>query len=150
VHGGYPETQRSKKLFCSLPNQEMAEIDNRLRLHRQGACLSQRELGLLLGYGSEGQVPLHEKSRTLPTLLMALSYQIIFQEPVSDMFAGLYECVVQAVEGRLTELEESLRQSKAKGARAAAAKRTLEWLEKRRAQSNPPNEPKPSTENPGA
>jgi DNA-binding XRE family transcriptional regulator len=112
----------------------MAEIDNRLRMHRQGACLSQCELGRLVGYGDcEGQVPLHENSRALPTLLIALSYQAIFKEPVAEMFAGLYECVVRSVEQRLVELEESLRQSKAKGVRAVAVRRKLEWLEQRRA-----------------
>lgn len=107
-------------------------LGNYVRTHRKTAGLSQRELGRLLGYGDEGQVPKHEFSRSLPPLLIALSYEIVFRVPVSEIFPGLHEVVEQAVERNLAELEEVLRQCSGKGSRAAATAHKLEWLHARR------------------
>jgi DNA-binding XRE family transcriptional regulator len=110
-------------------------LGNYVRTHRKKAGLSQRELGKLLGYGDEGQVPRHELSRSLPPLVIALSYEIVFRVPVSTLFAGLYEVVGQAVESNLEEFEGVLRKDNGKGARAAATAHKLEWLRERRSRT---------------
>lgn len=107
-------------------------LGNYLRTHRKKAGLSQRELGRLIGYGNEGQVPRHEFSRSLPPLLIAVGYEIVFRERASAIFPGLYEVVEQAVERNIAELEETLRQHSGKGSRAAATAHKLGWLHERR------------------
>jgi hypothetical protein len=97
--------------------------------------LSQRELGRLVGYGDEGEVPKHETSRALPTLLMAISYGVIFRMPVAEMFPGVHESIAQAVEQRLAELERKLRQQVGKGRRMSINARKLQWFEERRAKA---------------
>ncbi len=106
-------------------------VGNQVRTYRKEVNLSQYELGKLVGYADDGQVSRHERSRSLPTLIVALSYQVIFDVPISELFAGLHECVEQSVEGRLSELEDKLRQYSGSGFRAAAAERKLEWLKAR-------------------
>jgi DNA-binding XRE family transcriptional regulator len=110
-------------------------VGNRVRMHRKNAGLSQYELGKLLGYGDDGQVSRHERSRSLPTFLMALSYQCIFCVRIAELFGGLHESVAQSVEGRIAELEKNLRQRDAGTARAAATARKFEWLQERRSRS---------------
>lgn len=104
-------------------------LGNYVRTHRKRAGLSQRELGLVLGYDNEAAVSRHERLRSLPPLLIALGYEAIFRVPVSEMFAGLHEVVEQAIEGRLAELERNLQH---RSRRRAAGEHALKWLSERR------------------
>lgn len=106
-------------------------LGNYIRTHRKKAGLSQRELGHLLGYSDKFPVSRHERSRSLPPLLIALAYEVIFDVPVCELFAGLHETVQLAVNNRLAELEGRLHQSEG-GHRAAAVAQKLEWLNQRR------------------
>lgn len=110
----------------------MNELGNYIRMHRMRAGLSQCELGKLLGYGDEGQVPRHEKSHSLPTFMIAISYEVIFKVPAKEMFAGVHESIADAIEDRLAELEESLRKRVEKGTAAETTARKLQWLQERR------------------
>ena len=112
----------------------MNELGNYIRMHRMRAGLSQCELGKLLGYSDEGQVPRHEKSSSLPTFLMAMSYEVVFGVSIKEMFAGVHESVANVVEERLAELEETLRQRAEKGVGGEATARKLQWLAERRSQ----------------
>ncbi|MHB1956172.1 MAG: helix-turn-helix domain-containing protein [Sulfobacillus sp.] len=103
-----------------------------LRTHRRKAGLSQSELASILGLVTELQISRHERSLTLPLLLTAISYEIVFQVPLAEMFPGIYETVRLNVETRLDEIEERLKQSSAKGRKAAFIARKLEWLWERR------------------
>jgi DNA-binding XRE family transcriptional regulator len=107
---------------------------NYVRAHRKRAGLSQRELALILGYRNEGVVSRHELFRSVPPLLIALGYEVIFQTSVSDLFPGLRETVENALEGSLTEFEGTLRKKKdhAKIRQLPAMTRKLEWLNERR------------------
>ena len=110
-------------------------LGNYIRMHRLNANLSQRDLGKLLGYANEGEVWKHEASHSLPTLLMAISYEVIFRAPITEIFPGVHESVAQAVEQRLTELETELRKRGGNGRHAAVNARTLQWLEERRSKT---------------
>jgi hypothetical protein len=89
-------------------------------------------LANILGLVTELQISRHERSLTLPLFLTAISYEIVFQVPLSELFPGVYETVHQNVEKRLGELEEQLHQSSAKGREATVIARKLEWLCERR------------------
>lgn len=103
-----------------------------LRTLRKKSGLSQRELAYILGFQSEIPVVRHERSQAIPHLLTALAYEVIFQEPISAQFRGLYASVEAAIEARLAELEHKLQQSDARGRSAALTARKLEFLNMRR------------------
>jgi transcriptional regulator with XRE-family HTH domain len=107
---------------------------NYVRACRKRAGLSQRELALILGYRNEGVISRHELFRSVPPLLMALGYEVVFQTPVSELFPGLRETIETAIEDNLAEFESNLRQQKNQAARSLAPviTRKLEWLNERR------------------
>ena len=106
-------------------------VGNYLRTHRKRAGMSQRELGLLIGYKHEGQVSRHERSKTVPPLLTALAYEIIFRVPVSAMFPGFHSTVAQMVDGNLIDFEKTLQGRSEKNPKRKAAAQTFRWLAKR-------------------
>ena len=117
-----------------------AQVDQRLpnylRTHRRNVGLSQRELAKILGQCNEGPVSRHERFRATPSLTVALSYEIVFRVPVSEIFAGLRDKVEEEVEKKLGELEEQLGQRSTKDRNANATARKLMWLSERRNSEN--------------
>jgi DNA-binding XRE family transcriptional regulator len=105
---------------------------NQVRVHRRRVGLTQRDLARLLGYQSYGIVASHERCDKAPSLTKALTYQILFQVPFSEIFAGITETVELEVEARLVDFETYLGGQSAQGPRAAAIARKMEWLAERR------------------
>lgn len=103
-----------------------------LRSHRLKSGMNQRELAELVGLIAHHQVSLHERFVTFPSLMAALSYQAIFSVPVAELFPGLYEPILANIEMRLSDMEQQLRDSTAKGRSAEIIARKLEWLWARR------------------
>lgn len=103
---------------------------NYVRARRKKAGLSERELALILGYHNEGVVSRHELFRSIPPLLTALGYEVIFQTSISELFPGLRETVENAIERSLAEFESALREQRktAKGSQLAKIARKLQWL----------------------
>ncbi len=108
--------------------QSEKRLANYLRTHRRRIGLSQRELGKVLGYRDEGPVSPHEGFGTMPPLTLALSYEIVYRAPISEIFAGLRDEIEEQVEGRLADLEMGLQQRSAKERDAIAIARKLEWF----------------------
>jgi DNA-binding XRE family transcriptional regulator len=107
-------------------------LSNYLRTNRRRVGLTQLELGIVLGYKNEGAVSRHERVRSVPPLVTALSYEIVFRVPVSEMFAGLRDDIEGDIEARLAALEENLQNCSARDRNAIAIARKLEWLSERR------------------
>lgn len=107
-------------------------LDSYLRTHRRKAGLSQREMGMLLGYEDESAVARHEKSKALPPLLIAIGYEVVFKVPIAKLFSGLKETVEKTVEVRILQFEENLQQKNEKGGRASHIAQKLAWLSERR------------------
>jgi transcriptional regulator with XRE-family HTH domain len=103
-----------------------------LQTHRKRAGLSRREVARLLGLLSENQVGRHERGAFLPTFLVAVSYEIVFQVRIAELFPGAYEAVRREIEERLTAFESELQQSTVTGRKAARVARRLEWLWERK------------------
>ncbi len=89
-------------LGCEQSNEPLV---NYLCVNRRRAGLSQWELGQILGYRDEDAVARHERFRSLPPFLIALGYEVIFQQPVSEIFPGLRQTVAFGIERRLAEFE---------------------------------------------
>jgi transcriptional regulator with XRE-family HTH domain len=79
-----------------------------LRFLRKNSGLSQQDLARILGSVSASQVSRHERSRSLPTILAAFGYQVVFHKPASEIFPGLYHAVEVGVEERFQEFENEL------------------------------------------
>lgn len=104
------------------------QIANYLHILRRKSGLSQSDLELVLEIVSESQVSRHERSASIPGLLAALSYEVLFQRPVSEIFPGLRSTLSAGIEGRLLRLERLLHESNSKGRRAEAIARKLEFM----------------------
>lgn len=99
-------------------------------MYRKKTALSSKELGVLLGY-DETAILRHEKFQSTPSLLMALSYEVIFGVSISELFAGLRESVAQDVEGRIAQFKQILEEESGHGPRATIVARKLEWIYER-------------------
>jgi len=107
-------------------------LANYLRTYRRRSGLSQRELGLLLGYNDRGQVSRHEQFTSSPPLMIALAYEVIYRVPVSTLFLGTHDVVKTTIEKRLADMEEDLQGRSATDSDATSIARRLEWLMQRR------------------
>lgn len=99
-----------------------------LRSHRLKSGMSQSELAEIVGFIAHHQVSLHERFVASPSLLTALSYQVVFGVPVTELFPGLYEPIRIKIEERLANMEKQLGESTAKSQSAQTVARKLEWL----------------------
>ena len=81
-------------------------IGNYLHTRRRKAGLSQREMGRLLGYADEGAVSRHEQSKTVPPLRIAIAYEIVFQNQISELFPRVTEKMKTNIEQRLLEVRK--------------------------------------------
>jgi len=79
--------------MASLPFSPMQndKLDNYLRTYRKKLGLTQREVAFLLGCHSGAKVSRYERSARVPSLNAILAYEVIFQKPARELFAGLYD-----------------------------------------------------------
>jgi DNA-binding XRE family transcriptional regulator len=105
---------------------------NLIRKHRKKTGLSQRDIAALLGYRSHWQVSRHERSEAIPPLLAALAYQVIFQVPVSVIFAPMHGIAMKTIERNLADFERALNSGGARRSPRAIAQK-LKWLKSRHA-----------------
>ena len=89
----------------------------RIRQLRRRAGLSQRDLALLLGYRTHGQVSRYENGRRVPTTDEALALQVIFGVVPSGQFPELHERTAQVVVARIDRLLRRERKAGATGVR---------------------------------
>jgi len=73
-------------------------LSNYLRTHRKRAALSQDEMAFLLGSKCGSRISRYERSKQVPSLRTLLSYELLFQTPVRDLYGGT-----------LNEVRENLR-----------------------------------------
>ena len=118
------------KIFA---NRNMAKdiVGNYIRTNRRIRGLSQRELGNLVGYGyGHAAVGRHERSKSVPPLLIALAYEIVFEIPVAQLFPGFRSVVTQSVTRNMQELKADLERQSGNQRRPNLEK--TQWLSKQR------------------
>jgi len=108
-------------------------LSNYIRVHRRKSGLSQGDLGFVLGYRDEETIARHERFRVIPPLEIAVSYEIVFRVPVSEMFWGLRDELELKIEASLVQLENQLGQRSARDRDALTTARKLMWLRARKA-----------------
>src|SRR5258708_36308668 len=75
-------------------------LQNYLRTHRRRHGLSQADVAMLLGAVSGTKVSRYENFTRMPGALTILAFEIIFNQPASELFAGSYDAVRLAVQDR--------------------------------------------------
>src|SRR4051812_39634067 len=108
------------------------ELVNYLRVNRRGAGLTLEELGRIIGYTNQGPVARHERFQSVPPFLIALGYEILFQEPAGTIFIGLKKAMQFGIEERLAEFEESLLARIEDGVDSPLLNQKLKWIAQRR------------------
>ena len=88
------------------------KLENYLRTYRRRAGLSQDEMAYLLGTRSGTKVSRYERLWRAPSLDTAFAYEVIFDTPARDLFAGRYERTACVTRRRMSILAERLRQGK--------------------------------------
>jgi transcriptional regulator with XRE-family HTH domain len=81
----------------------MEPIASYLRSHRRKSGFSLDELAQILGSVSAAQISRHERSLSVPGLLVTLGYEAFFEVPISEPFPGLYGTINAGIEERLRE-----------------------------------------------
>jgi len=103
---------------------------NYVRAHRRRCGLSQRQLGILVGYGHGSAVGRHERSVSAPSLIVALAYEIIFEIPVGQLFPGFRSVVMKSVARNLQDLKTDL--DSTSGERRGSSPEKTRWLAQQR------------------
>lgn len=84
-----------------------------LRTYRKKSGLSQEDLAYLMGWVTATGISRHENGRRLPTLAVALHYEIILGESVSNIYQGLSRSaetlILRRAEGLLAKLRKAPR-----------------------------------------
>jgi transcriptional regulator with XRE-family HTH domain len=83
-------------------------LQNYLRTHRRRYGLSQAELAMLLGAASGAKVSRYENFARMPGALTVFAFEVVFNQPASELFAGKYHAVRLAVQERARRMLEQL------------------------------------------
>jgi transcriptional regulator with XRE-family HTH domain len=78
-------------------------LDNYLRTYRKRTGLSQDEVAFLLGRQHGTKVSRYERNTRQPGLETLLAYELVFNTPVRNLFAGVFE-KVEAITLRRAQL----------------------------------------------
>ncbi len=96
----------------------MASLPNYLRTHRKRLSLSQAEVAFMLGGTGENKgskVSRDESFDREPSLRTALAYEVIYDKPVRELFAGLHEQMERDVVRRAKTLSHRKWEPQSKG-----------------------------------
>ena len=94
------------------------KLPNYLASERKRVAFSQEEVAFLLGSKSGAKVSRYEKSAYVPNLETALALEAIFQRPIRELFAGLYQQAEQEVGERAKALVKEIEAGKHQDASA--------------------------------
>jgi transcriptional regulator with XRE-family HTH domain len=87
---------------------ENHKLQNYLRTHRRRHGLSQAEIATLLGVVSGTKVSRYENFARMPGALTVFAFEVVFNRPASELFAGNYHAIRLAVQGRAQRMVEQL------------------------------------------
>ena len=108
IEGMLPLNAKVEKYLSQNRNMTKSVAGNYIRAHRRRYGLTQRELGILVGYTDGFAVGRHERSSAAPPLVVALAYEIVFEIPTANLFAGFRSVVAQSVARNKQELRAEL------------------------------------------
>src|SRR5580692_1200603 len=77
-----PVYQTSRTYYSPPPSMVAAQLPNYIRTYRKRACLTQGEVGFILGLKSGAGISRHERFKQTPDLQTLLAYEMLFRTPV--------------------------------------------------------------------
>jgi transcriptional regulator with XRE-family HTH domain len=83
-------------------------LQNYLRTHRRRHSFSQAEIARLLGAVSGTKTSRYESFTRMPGALTVFAFEIVFNQPASELFAGEYEAIRVAVQERARRMVKQL------------------------------------------
>ncbi len=83
-------------------------LDNYIQMHRQRAGLSQAELSLLIAVEQRASLSRYEQGLRFPNLETLLALELVLEQPIQELFAGVAERVRENVTSRAEALLTSL------------------------------------------
>lgn len=96
------------------------KLQNYILTYRKRYGLTQKDLAFLLGIKDSAKISKYEKFQQLPSLETALACQALFNIPVAELFAGIYEQVEKKTSKQAGILQRKMQ--KAKSNRVSARK----------------------------
>jgi transcriptional regulator with XRE-family HTH domain len=84
------------------------KLKNYLRTHRRRHGFSQAEIAMLLGTVAGTKVSRYENFTRMPGALTIFAFEVIFNQPASELFAGSFEAVRFAIQERARRMVEQL------------------------------------------
>ena len=112
-------------------------LTNYLRSNRKRLALTQEEVAFLLGVKGQDRgvkVCRDERLAREPSLATALAYEVIYQRPVRELFAGVYDQIEREVAARASILR--LRKDRTAGERAAYRRQVFANLAARQSEKS--------------
>jgi len=85
------------------------KLDNYLRTYRKKLGLTQREVAFLLRCHGGAKVSRYERSGRIPDLKTIFAYEVIFQKPARELFAGIYDRAERETLRKVRQLVSRLR-----------------------------------------
>ena len=85
------------------------KLDNYLRTHRKKLGLTQRDVAFLLGCHSGAKVSRYERLQRIPSLNAIFAYEVIFQKPARELFAGIYDRAERETLRKVRQLRSRLK-----------------------------------------
>jgi transcriptional regulator with XRE-family HTH domain len=83
-------------------------LNNYIQANRERLCLTQNELSVLVSVEPGASMSRFEAGERLPNLEVLLALEIVFDRPISVLFPGLQETVIENVRARARKVLESL------------------------------------------
>jgi DNA-binding XRE family transcriptional regulator len=82
---------------------------NHLNITRKRSGLTQSDVATLMGFQEHTHVCRHEKGKRIPPIEMILSYHIIFDKSVEDLFYGYRKELIHNIQQRVPHLIQELK-----------------------------------------
>jgi transcriptional regulator with XRE-family HTH domain len=83
-------------------------LQNYLRTHRRRYGLTEAEIATLLGAASGTKVSRYENFARMPGVLAVFAFEIVFNQPASELFAGTYQAIRGEVQDRARSMVQRL------------------------------------------
>jgi transcriptional regulator with XRE-family HTH domain len=84
-------------------------LQNYLRTYRRRYGLTQAEVAMLLGAVSGTKVSRYENFTRMPGALTVFAFEIVFNQPANELFAGDYQAIRLAVQMRARRMVKRLK-----------------------------------------
>lgn len=90
------------------PRMPADHLPNYLQTYRKNCGFSQEEIAWLLGTDDSSTISHHERARRTPDLRGVFAYELIFDTPAHELFAGVFATVERATRKRMRVLLQRL------------------------------------------